>query len=176
MHGDWRGLQVCLCYLQARCEPIVLQDQHRSAHGDAVVSSPASSMSSFKPLWLFCCLNCGRVELIVENKHGEWMFMQGLFWFFSNCEVIFQSYYVKFTPVLRVFLSNDFDCCSPVCPAVRRGNYNIYVSHPGSQIQEICLLVPVSGEMLLWGRCTQPSSPPCRLNHRLLSRVGNKSG
>lgn len=34
------------------------------------------------------------------------------------------------------FWSNSFDCGSPTCPAIRRGNYNVYMSHPGPQIQE----------------------------------------
>lgn len=87
-----------LCYSQAHCKPIVLQNQHRIDHGDALVSSPTPCISFFKPFRLFYYLNCGRVESIVENKHGEWMLMQGLVCFFSSHQVTFQSCYVRFTP------------------------------------------------------------------------------
>lgn len=109
----------------------MLQNQHRSCHGDVLVSSPTPCIS-FKPFRVFYYLNYGRVELIVENKHDEWMLMQGLFCFFSNHWVTFQSCYVKFTPFAASF---DF-LCSLTCPAMRRVNYNIYMSHPGPQIQE----------------------------------------
>lgn len=126
----------------------MLQNQHRIDHGDALVSSPTPHISFFKPFQLFYYLNCGRVESIVENKHGEWTLMRGLVCFFSSHQVTFQSCYVRFTPFAIIFdffffWSNSFDCCSPTCPAIRRGNYNVYVSHPGPQIQEnLCPPVP----------------------------------
>lgn len=142
MHGDWEGLQVCLCHLQAHCEPIVLQNQHRSGHRGALVSSPASCISLFKPLRLFCCLSYGRVELIVANKHGGWMLMQGLFWFFSSREVTFQNYHVKFTPVLRGFLSNSFDVALQFARQWEEGIITSTCHILGLKSRKICPLVP----------------------------------
>lgn len=100
-----------VCYLRAHCKPIMLQNQHRTDHGDALVSFPKSCISFFKPFQLFYYLNYGRAESIVENKHGERMLIQGLFCFLYSHRVTFQNCYVRLhllPPVLIIFFQQQF--------------------------------------------------------------------
>lgn len=156
----------------------MLQNQHRSDHGDALVSSPTPCICFFKPFRLFYYLSYGRVQSIVENKHGEWMLMHGLFCFFSSYQVAFQSCCVRFTPFATGFGFGFgfFEQVLIVAPQLAQqweeGIMTSTCHILGLKSRKICVLLPVLGQTLLWGR--QPSSPPvpARLSTTLASELG----